>query len=342
MPLSAFTPDRAMANDFTNHGAAGGRPVVFRLPEGTSAASAPDGYEDEIKIDGEWVQAPVEYVTAGRFKVAGVHKERVQLPYLGGLTKEGDRLVIDLEQTGLFEPGFMGRWEDVSKAALVIPDWVWKYFTGSYGGSVSKLDGSFRFRNLIVSKKVWVPPHQSKGRPVKGYWRRGNPAGAIPDIPKFMKDKLDRSGGFTVHRMTGDEPKEGFSVALDPSKSLVLDPDLPDDKAEQMIMEWVTKNTRKKGPSFDDRKVFMGGWLDTDTGKTWLDVITVWPPNQRAAAMKAAKDANQIAIWDLAKGEEVKTGGTGLEKSGKPVMFLAPITMDPRSFAREVVKLRKR
>ena len=196
-----------------------------------------------------------------------------------------------------------------------------------------------------ISKKVWVPPHVRNGKPVKGYWRAGDPAGAIKDILSWSARKLSTSGGFTVHRMTGLEPKEGFSVAVDEKASLHLTPDISGPEAAAEVVTWVTKHTRKRGPSFDDKSIYFGGWKDPDTGDVWLDIIQVFPPDKKGKAIQSGKDHNQIKIFDLGKMEEIPTGGTGevLTKAAKkkPIHFLCSMDIEPELFAKKVEKLRK-
>ena len=53
----------------------------------------------------------------------------------------------------------------------------------------------------------------------------------------------------------------------------------------------------------------MGTWYDKDTGKTTTELVKT--PTNKAEAIKMGTKNGEKAIYDLAKGEEIKTGGTG-------------------------------
>ena len=50
---------------------------------------------------------------------------------------------------------------------------------------------------------------------------------------------------------------------------------------------------------------YVGWWTDSETGKVYFDAVT-WFPDLRAAH-RAAEDRGEIAFWDIANGEEVRT-----------------------------------
>lgn len=194
-----------------------------------------------------------------------------------------------------------------------------------------------------IMKRVWVPPHVRDGHPVGGYWRKSKtPKAAVPDLIPFVQHKLDTDGGLTFHRFTGKEPKEGYSVAVAPTESLEITPQVPPDEAEDLIAQWVHNHTRKRGPSFDDKGVYLGGWLDTATGHIWMDVVKVFPPDQLDAAVQAGQEANQIAIFDLKNAAEIPTHGTGQVAKGEPRMrrFIADASTEPYKLAEWIVAMR--
>ncbi len=49
---------------------------------------------------------------------------------------------------------------------------------------------------------------------------------------------------------------------------------------------------------------FLGVWTDTETGIVYFDVVKVLP--EKAAALKLARDMQEIAIFDLTNGEEIR------------------------------------
>lgn len=165
MPLSAFSPNHLDAATFADQGDFGGDvSVLFKIPAGTAVAASVNydggGFynEDEVWVD----EAPAEFVTAGRFSVESIE------------WKSHDKVWITLRQQATFSPDSVG-WEDVSKADLGMPEWVWK-LSGSFTSEISK-------------RRSYVPPHWRDGKPVKGYYREIGNKGAhkviqwdIPDL----------------------------------------------------------------------------------------------------------------------------------------------------------------
>jgi len=48
-----------------------------------------------------------------------------------------------------------------------------------------------------------------------------------------------------------------------------------------------------------------GSWIDTNTGALYVEAVTIF--EDRAAAIKAAQVRNELAIYDLATGTEIRT-----------------------------------
>lgn len=134
-----------------------------------------------------------------------------------------------------------------------------------------------------------------------------------------------KAGGFT-YDAHGDTPTEGFSVGVHPERSGIFPVETvkPED-----VDRWLAKN---KDIAFTDTgkmvgigiQNMVGGWVDQ--GKLWLDLVAIFPPDQKEAAIAAGKQHNQISIADLGaihKGDWdhafIQTGGTGeaMQKSDK-------------------------
>jgi hypothetical protein len=75
--LSSFSPFPQTAMNFAETDSKNDSPVILFLEKGAATAIAPDGYEDEQEIDGEWVMAPVEEITQGTFLVTKVEKVKI-------------------------------------------------------------------------------------------------------------------------------------------------------------------------------------------------------------------------------------------------------------------------
>jgi len=74
------------------------------------------------------------------------------------------------------------------------------------------------------------------------------------------------------------------------------------------VAEWVrTVAGAVTGPRLRQRA--FGAWQSD--GVTYLDVVEIFPSDDRDAAVAAGRARNQIAIWDAGRGEEIATDGDG-------------------------------
>jgi len=78
------------------------------------------------------------------------------------------------------------------------------------------------------------------------------------------------------------------------------------------------------------RPRYFGAWVNGD--RLYLDVVEVFPDDERDAAVAAGRARNQIAVWDAGRGEEVPTGGTGevdhAVTSTNPDHFVHPVQIE--------------
>lgn len=113
---------------------------------------------------------------------------------------------------------------------------------------------------------------------------------------------LKNPHGFSVSPQ-GDVPTKGYMVAV-PGRTRMLDVHaLAGDGAHHIINDYARANK----DVLSTPGAHIGGWQEG--GKVYLDVshnVT----NQRQA-VKAGKAGNQIAIWDVKRQREIRTGGTG-------------------------------
>lgn len=164
MPLTAFTPQKSTAKGFAAMSYAdkdsGWQSVLFMLDTvGAHGMPSTEEWDEEFRMDdGHIVRAPIEFVTAGRYKVATVERE------------SDGTLVVWLDQTAVFEPGFMGRWREVEKSSVGVPDWVWS------------LGGSFR-----PAKK----PQSKIERALTGQYLTGYRDGLADPLVKVSKAAVD-------------------------------------------------------------------------------------------------------------------------------------------------------
>lgn len=129
-----------------------------------------------------------------------------------------------------------------------------------------------------------------------------NSVGKTLVSPKVVDVIRQNPGGFSVSP-DGKIPSRGYMVSVAGRTKILDEHALAGEGAHSIINDYARQNADVlKTPG-----AHIGGW--TDKGKVYLDVshnVT----NQRAA-VKAGKMGNQIAIWDVKRQREIRTGGTG-------------------------------
>ncbi len=110
--------------------------------------------------------------------------------------------------------------------------------------------------------------------------------------------------GFSLDPKTGKAPTGGFMVALPGHTHQYPDTIMKDEK---QLADAIDKFLMSEREAFKRPGVHLGGWVSD--GKLWLD------PSEniadRTEAIGAGKSRDQLAIWDVAGGQEIDTGGTG-------------------------------
>lgn len=138
------------------------------------------------------------------------------------------------------------------------------------------------------------------------------------------------NGGFT-YDPAGRVPTQGYAVGVFPQQSVTIP---VADVTKEKVAHWMQENTKL----LQERNTMLGGW--TDAGNLYLDIVKVFPPNQKEQAIQAGKEHNQISIADLDaihRGDwseaVINTGGTGVQKTeGKPHFVLATPDTDVTEF----------
>jgi len=116
MPLSAFSPNRELADQFaTGPDGTSGQSVMLVLQPGARAHAAGDGYEDVFQDEaGDWVDDFTEYVTHGDFEVVSVRTRK-------GVT------VVEIRQTATYSAdGQSMSTKSAQTSKRRIPKWVWQ------------------------------------------------------------------------------------------------------------------------------------------------------------------------------------------------------------------------
>lgn len=135
----------------------------------------------------------------------------------------------------------------------------------------------FRHRVQLIAK--FNPYHDDKGHFAS--------AGGSTVAARMVE--AVKNGGFT-YDPAGKVPTQGFSVGVFPEKSTSLPVEAV---TKQKVSDWMAKNTALLSKHGN----MLGGWVDK--GTLYLDIVKVFPPNQKTEAMAAGKEHNQLSIADL-------------------------------------------
>lgn len=110
-----------------------------------------------------------------------------------------------------------------------------------------------------------------------------------------------KQGDGSVKPGTGTSPKTGYMVSI-PGHTQIVDAHAFNDK---LISQYADRNAE----ALRHPDAHIGKWQDTESGKIYLDVSH--NIKSKIRAISAGKKNNQIAIWDLNRGKEIRTGGDG-------------------------------
>jgi hypothetical protein len=109
-------------------------------------------------------------------------------------------------------------------------------------------------------------------------------------------------GGYSVNVPTGDIPVEGLMMGIykntDP-RNKVLDKLTKKDIEQQYLAN---------KSALDKTENYFGTWLDPESKKTYLDVSQKFAPNELRKAVKFGERTNQIAGYNVGKGESFPVG----------------------------------
>jgi hypothetical protein len=123
--------------------------------------------------------------------------------------------------------------------------------------------------------------------------------------PGLVNTIRQNPGGFSVKPGSGKAPTKGYMVSVPGRTKMLQAADLAGPRAGQIISAYAQANADAlKHPG-----AHIGGWTDSATGITHLDVSQ--NIRSRKQAEVEGRKRNQIAIWDVKHMREINTGGTG-------------------------------
>lgn len=110
--------------------------------------------------------------------------------------------------------------------------------------------------------------------------------------------KLKQGGGFTYHPIHRDSPKSGFVVAVYRGYEKQYN-------GFKIAASDISRYMKDHLLVFQrNPKAHIGGWLDSKSGKVFLDISVVTPSRKEAVTL--GKQHKQLAVWDLGKSKEIR------------------------------------
>jgi hypothetical protein len=120
---------------------------------------------------------------------------------------------------------------------------------------------------------------------------------AVRDRLSALVDALAvPDGGFSVDPVTGHDVTDGYAVSIHPQDGSILGAVTPG-----AIIEYVVHHADARARP----GAVFGGWRDPADGRIYLDVSTFVHDRTEALALGRAHD--QLAIYDFAAGESIRT-----------------------------------
>jgi hypothetical protein len=152
--------------------------------------------------------------------------------------------------------------------------------------------------------KDWVNPQVSitpteqdpnAGPPQHTTWSRRQ---ALQDTQVLKKEVMGPEGGFTIKDHIGDGPKSGYMVSLNKSTERAY-------PENDFTADDIAQYQQSHASELSDPDCYFGAWHDPETHKVYLDVSKCFQDYNDA--MKAAKAADQLAIFDLGSFDTIYT-----------------------------------
>lgn len=123
--------------------------------------------------------------------------------------------------------------------------------------------------------------------------------------PRVIEQIKQNPGGFSFKPRSGGAPTQGYMVSMPGRTKMVDAKDLSGPNAHRIVSSFVKQNS----DVLSRPGAHIGGWTDKATGVTHLDISHNIKSRERA--IRAGVKRNQIAVWDVRRQREIKTGGSG-------------------------------
>ena len=120
--------------------------------------------------------------------------------------------------------------------------------------------------------------------------------------PQRLRGLLDADGGFTLDPRTACPVQRGMSVCMDPGRSTSFPRWAWD---ESHVLGWLQAHAGE----LQRRGRYLGGWVDPEHDRVWLDVVRVLPSTTRPLAELIGRWHRQHCLFDLGEGRLVPLAG---------------------------------
>lgn len=150
-------------------------------------------------------------------------------------------------------------------------------------------------------------PITAAGGPDQARAPRGTPIGGewIPTPAGILGDLVRAQGGASIDPLTGLQPTTGYMVAVQGHNREVPEDDFFGAPGEDAMYDWI----EEKRDVLSQPGSHIGLWHDTANREVVLDVSQ--QVDDLDEAIRLGQERNQQAVWDVANGVEIPTGGTG-------------------------------
>ena len=150
-----------------------------------------------------------------------------------------------------------------------------------------------RWEEAVEESRAWCPTG-----PGGGLDNSCGGAGTAAVVREVLQS-IEKTGGFSVHPVSAKSPKTGFMCATVPHAEKIF-------QSSEEITQPAIQSYLDQHKDFlsENPKLHLGGWIDPDTEKVYLDLSEQF--EDEASAVAAGIKHNQLAVWDVANKREVR------------------------------------
>jgi hypothetical protein len=150
-----------------------------------------------------------------------------------------------------------------------------------------------RWEEAVEESRAWCPTGPGGG--LDNSCGGGGTAAVVREVLK----SIEKTGGFSVHPVSAKSPTTGFMCATVPHAEKIF-------QSSEEITQPAIQSYLDQHKDFlsENPKLHLGGWIDPDTEKVYLDLSEQF--EDEASAVAAGIKHNQLAVWDVANKREVR------------------------------------